>query len=64
VVEAGAALLKLKNPLVTTQIVKETFGYKYFSSDKARSALGWAPRESLSDAVRAAFMFYKEQGLV
>lgn len=50
--------------LLTSQIIKETFGYKYFSSKKARQELGWQPRVEIGDAVKKAFEFYQKEGLI
>jgi dihydroflavonol-4-reductase len=50
--------------LVTPQIVKETFGHKYFSSEKARRELGWHPSVPFEEAVRSAFEYYKREGLL
>jgi dihydroflavonol-4-reductase len=50
--------------LTTAQILKETYGYKYFSSKKAEAELGWRPLESLEEAVEKAFSYYKENQLI
>jgi dihydroflavonol-4-reductase len=50
--------------LITTQILKETYGYKYFSSKKAQEKLGWRPSQSLEEAVSKAFHYYKEHQLI
>jgi len=50
--------------LISGQIIKETFGYKYFNSQKAKKELGWNPKETLEDAVKEAFQYYKSQGLL
>jgi dihydroflavonol-4-reductase len=55
---------KENNILVSPQILKETFGYKYFDSQKARKELGWQPCVELSDAVKKAVDFYRKHGLM
>lgn len=50
--------------LMTAQILKETYGYKYFSSHKAREHLGWRASQSLEDAVTKAFHYYKKESLL
>lgn len=55
---------KDKVNLITTQILKETYGYKYFSSEKARKELGWKPLQSFEEAVKKAFNYYKKNRLI
>lgn len=50
--------------LITPQIIKESFSYKYFNSQKAVRELNWQPKENLSSAVQQAFNFYKKQKLI
>ena len=50
--------------LMTTQILKESFAYKYFNSDKAMKELGWQPGVSLEDSVKNAYAFYKDEKLL
>ena len=50
--------------LLSSQIVKEVFRFKYFNSIKARDKLGWSPQQSLEDAVRHAIKYYKENQLL
>lgn len=50
--------------LVTPQIIKESYNYKYYSSKKARDILEWKPKKSLEEAVVAALEFYKKEGLM
>lgn len=58
-------LIKRENNfLISSQILKEAFGYKYFNSRKARMELGWQPCIEFSDAVKKAFDFYREHGLI
>jgi len=63
----GAALIELfnkKSDFITSQIVKELFGYKYYSSSKATAELGWRPKIKIDEAVQKAFIFYKDQMLL
>ncbi len=50
--------------LISSQIVKEIFRFKYFNSIKARDRLGWSPQQSLENAVRHAIEYYKENRLL
>jgi dihydroflavonol-4-reductase len=50
--------------LVSAQIVKESFGYKYFDSGKARRELGWSPSQTLEDAVQQALAYYRAHHLL
>ncbi|MBF0219411.1 MAG: NAD-dependent epimerase/dehydratase family protein [Gammaproteobacteria bacterium] len=50
--------------LVTPQIIRESFGYKYFSAAKAQRELGWQPQQSLESAVAEAMAFYLKEGLL
>jgi len=52
------------NFLLSSQILKETYGYKYFSSEKAKRELGWKPLQSFEDALEKAFNYYKENRLI
>lgn len=62
--ELFSGFTKDKVNLMTTQILKETYGYKYFSSKKAMEELGWRPSQSLEEAVNKAFNYYKENKLI
>lgn len=50
--------------LVTSQLLKEAYGYKYYCSDKARKELGWKPVQTLEEAVDKAFRYYKAHSLI
>ena len=50
--------------LVTPQIISESFGYKYFSHQKAQHALGWTPEVPLEQAVLDAVGFYRKEKLI
>ncbi len=50
--------------LISSQIVKEIFRFKYFNSIKARDKLGWSPQQSFENAVRQAVEYYKENQLL
>lgn len=50
--------------LISSQIIRESFGFKYFDSTKARQHLGWETHQSLEDAVRSAFEYYRSKGLI
>jgi len=50
--------------LITPQILKESFAYKYYSSEKARRELGWKPLQNLEIAVEKAFKYYRDNRLL
>ena len=50
--------------LMTAQILKEIYGYKYFSSEKARKELSWEPKVFLEEAVKEALAYYLSQNLI
>lgn len=50
--------------LMTPQILKESYGYKYFSSEKAQKELGWKPTQNLELAVEKAFNYYQKNQLI
>ncbi|WP_347273852.1 NAD-dependent epimerase/dehydratase family protein [Candidatus Kuenenia sp.] len=50
--------------LLTPQILKETYGYKYFTSKKAREELGWKSSQNFEETVQKAFNYYKENNLI
>lgn len=63
-IESFSFLARKKIDLMTAQILKESYGYKYFSSKKARGELGWKPLQGLEEAVEKAFIYYKENSLI
>lgn len=63
-VEALLKIVGRPHPLFTVQVARETFGYKYYSSKKAREELRWNPRVGIKEAVEKAFSFYKKEGLI
>ena len=56
--------LQKKNSLITSQIVGDTFGYKYYDNSRAKQELGWEPKVPFETAVRNAFEFYKTNGQI
>lgn len=58
--ELISGLAKKEMNLMTPQILKESFGYKYFNSAKAQNELGWKPKQTFEDAVKKAYDYYKE----
>ncbi len=50
--------------LATEQVFRESFGYKYFNSDKARTELGWEPQQDFPAAVQEAYDYYRKSGLM
>ena len=57
-------LTKKEINLMTPQILKETFGYKYFNSAKTQNELGWKPNQTFEETVEKAFNYYKENHLI
>lgn len=47
---------------VTQHVIRFSFQYRYFSAARARAELGWSPRVTLEDAVRAAWRFLESRG--
>jgi nucleoside-diphosphate-sugar epimerase len=62
--ELLSGLMKKEVNLMTPQILKESFGYKYFNSAKAKNELGWKPLQTFEEAVEKAFNYYKENNLI
>jgi len=62
--ELLSGLAKKDINLMTPQILKESFGYKYFGSAKAQNELGWKPQQTFEEAVKKAFNYYKENHLI
>jgi dihydroflavonol-4-reductase len=50
--------------ILSTQILQESYGYKFYSSDKARKELGWKPKQTLEAAVEEAFRYYLANNLL
>jgi len=50
--------------LFSPQILKESFGYKYFNNSKAQKELGWIPQVEFKSAIADALEFYKKTGLM
>jgi nucleoside-diphosphate-sugar epimerase len=54
---ASAASALVPGLPVSSHVIKFTFGFRYFSAARAASELGWQPRVSFEDAIRAASEF-------
>ena len=63
-IEMLSGFTKDRVNLMTPQILKETYGYKYFNSGKARDELGWKPFQNLEETVKKAFNYYRENQLI
>ncbi|MFC1807307.1 hypothetical protein ACFL0T_02945, partial [Candidatus Omnitrophota bacterium] len=50
--------------LMTREILKESYFYKYYNSDKAKNELDWQPKVFLEGAVLKAIDFYKKEKLI
>jgi dihydroflavonol-4-reductase len=59
-----SGLMKKDINLIATQILKETYGYKYFKSAKAQKELGWKPKQTFEEAIQKASDYYKEHELI
>lgn len=52
------------NRFLTPQIVGDLFAFKFYSSVRAKDALGWSPRYSFGESVERAWDFYRSERLV
>lgn len=50
--------------LITPQIVADTFAFKFYSSHRAESELGWRARRDFTDTLSSAWDYYLEKGLI
>lgn len=50
--------------LMTPQILRESYGYKFFTSEKARKELNWNPQQNFEEAVGQAFNYYQKNHLI
>lgn len=64
ILEYFSSVSQDKVNLLSSQIVREAFRFKYFSSGKARDELGWTPQQSLENAVKQAIEYYRDNQLV
>lgn len=67
--EAAALLetfsyLQKKKPLMSSEIIKDSFCYKFYDNKKTKKELKWNLFVDFKTAVSKAFKFYKEQGLM
>ena len=54
----------LHSRFLTPQIVGDMFAFKYYSSARAESELGWTRRYTFSDSLERAWEFYRQEGLL
>jgi dihydroflavonol-4-reductase len=64
-----AAIASLASALVpgapvSSQVVHFSFGYRYFTSARAESELGWRSRVTIDEAIRAAYAFMNDSGAI
>ena len=52
-----------RSRFLTPQIVGDLFGYKYYSSMRAKQELGWQPQIEFVETVKRAWTFYRDNGL-
>jgi dihydroflavonol-4-reductase len=50
--------------LITPQIIADTFAYKYYSSRRAESELGWRAERDFTSTLSAAWAYYQREGLI
>ncbi|MFH1721840.1 MAG: NAD-dependent epimerase/dehydratase family protein [Candidatus Altiarchaeota archaeon] len=50
--------------IMTPQILKETYSFKYYDSSKAKRELGWDPKKIFETAVEDAFNYYRIKDLI
>lgn len=61
---AGIVGRLLRSRFITSQVVGDMFSYKYYSSARAKSELGWRAERSFRESVERAWTFYRENGLI
>jgi dihydroflavonol-4-reductase len=64
---AGAAWLAGRltgSRFLTPQVVGDMFAFKFYTSDRARRELGYAPQYSFRQSVARAWEFYQREGLI
>lgn len=49
---------------LTSQLVRDLFAFKYYSSQRAQQELGWKPRFSFVESIERAWTFYQQEGLL
>lgn len=54
---AGVASTLVPSLPLTPSVIRFSFRYRYFSSARARTELGWEPKTAFEEAVRAAWQF-------
>lgn len=54
---AARVVDRLASRGISPYLIRNGFGYRYFSGDKARVALGWKPKVALRDAITASAAF-------
>lgn len=50
--------------LITPQIVADTFAYKFYSSERAKTALGWRATRGFATTLENAWRYYRKSGLI
>jgi dihydroflavonol-4-reductase len=50
--------------LITPQIIADTFAYKYYSSDRAASELGWRASRDFTRTLSSAWAYYRRENLI
>lgn len=60
---AGLAGRITGNRLVTRQIIRDMFSFKYYSSARAKKDLGWEAKRTFAESAARAWKFYKDNGL-
>lgn len=53
-----------RSKIITPQIISDTFAFKYYSSLRAQTELGWRPTQSFGGAVAEAWEYYLRHGLI
>lgn len=64
IIEKVSSFLGMPSKLVTEDVVRNLFYFRYLDNTKAKRALGWEQRIDFRAAVKEAFEFYKEQGML
>lgn len=61
---AWAVQRATRSRLITPQIIGDTFSYKFYSSRRAETELGWRAKRDFSSTLAAAWDYYRRENLI